>query len=482
MRWWERSLGLDVRSLALLRIGLGLFTAADAVQRALEAPIFYSEAGVLPRAALSASINKWLWSLNMVSDTIWWQFLLLGILIMAGLVMAAGYRTGIAAFIAWVLTVSVQNRNEVILDGGDMVHRLLLFWSLLVPLGAVWSIDSLRRPWTGPRTVTSAGTAGFRLQMIMIFVFAAVLKTGDPWRKDFTAVWYALNWDVYTTRFGIWLRQFPGLLSWITKGTMVVEGIVPLGLLVPVAPVQLLAILALLSLHVGFILCMHLLMFSSVMMLGWMTLTPQSVWDRLGVPLELPERWRGRLAERSSALPSAARPPWFERWPRASHSFAILSLLYVVAWNVRTTNHDRFARFFPTRLNAIGYSLRIDQYWIMFAPSPTREDGWLVVPARLAGGGEVDLFRGGAPVSWERPESVSATYRNRRWRRYYWSVTRADSVPTREQYARYLCKAWRDRSDEVIKTFDIVLMREIAQPDLTNSAPDKLLLWHHECN
>jgi hypothetical protein len=37
-----------------------------------------------------------------------------------------------------------------------------------------------------------------------------------------------------------------------------------------------------------------------------------------------------------------------------------------------------------------------------------------VIPGKLKNGAEVDLFRGGSPVSWEKPDVVSAEYPDHR--------------------------------------------------------------------
>ena len=45
-----------------------------------------------------------------------------------------------------------------------------------------------------------------------------------------------------------------------------------------------------------------------------------------------------------------------------------------------------------------------------FDPNPPRGE--------VGDGTEVDLFNDGAPVTWEKPALVSATYKDDRWRKY----------------------------------------------------------------
>jgi hypothetical protein len=59
----------------------------------------------------------------------------------------------------------------------------------------------------------------------------------------------------------------------------------------------------------------------------------------------------------------------------------------------------------------------------MFAPSPSKEDGWYVIPGNLQDGRRVDLMPitrddyGMHRVSNEKPQDVPASYKNEHWRK-----------------------------------------------------------------
>ena len=113
----------------------------------------------------------------------------------------------------------------------------------------------------------------------------------------------------------------------------------------------------------------------------------------------------------------------------------------------------------------------------MFAPTPISEDGWYVVPGRLASGRVVDVYRDGVPLSWERPPRIADHYINRRWRIYLWGITRVDRPAYRKYYAAYLCRQWEERHEQVLESFDIVLMHQKTNADYTVSAPERLILF-----
>src|SRR5687768_15665705 len=61
---------------------------------------------------------------------------------------------------------------------------------------------------------------------------------------------------------------------------------------------------------------------------------------------------------------------------------------------------QKFPELFKT--HHLSSMLRQDQHWSLFAPAPSSNAGWLVIPATLANGSQIDLFRN-KPVSYDNP-------------------------------------------------------------------------------
>src|ERR687889_497980 len=61
--------GIDLRTLALYRVCLALIIITDLVARARDLTAHYSDAGVLPRAALLGDIGQWSPSLHLISGS-----------------------------------------------------------------------------------------------------------------------------------------------------------------------------------------------------------------------------------------------------------------------------------------------------------------------------------------------------------------------------------------------------------------------------
>lgn len=111
--------------------------------------------------------------------------------------------------------------------------------------------------------------------------------------------------------------------------------------------------------------------------------------------------------------------------------------------------------FIPARV------LGIDPYWDMFSQSPLSTDGWLVLRGTLSGGNVVDLARGGAPVSYEKPD-VASLYPTMLSRKYFQNLWGSDKATYRSYYATYACKSWnRVHSREMaLEELEMIFMFE----------------------
>ncbi|MBR8831596.1 MAG: hypothetical protein N5P05_003083 [Chroococcopsis gigantea SAG 12.99] len=128
---------------------------------------------------------------------------------------------------------------------------------------------------------------------------------------------------------------------------------------------------------------------------------------------------------------------------------------------------------------------RLDQYWSIFAPSPPKDDGWFVAVSRLADGSEVDLFKEGKPVSWDKPTESDRNrfYKNMQWRSYYIDLTRTRGKVVNSYLAHYLCHQWNNthpRSQQVQK-IEVYFLNERTVPPGENQPVIKQLVFQHNC-
>ena len=164
---------------------------------------------------------------------------------------------------------------------------------------------------------------------------------------------------------------------------------------------------------------------------------------------------------------------------------AAFFILYIFCFNL--TNVSAFTM--PTSVAPLAPFLGLSQYWNMYAPYPSKNDGWYVIPGNLSDGQQVDLMAitrddfSLREVSWEKPQNVRSTFKNEHWRRYMENILKGDYANQRLNFGRYICREWNAHhaGAQQLETFQITYMQEMTLPDYQPSTPEKRVLWEHSC-
>lgn len=275
----------DLRTLALLRFSLGLLVFFDFMRKIQFAEVFYSDAGLVRRSVLLAKFhNIWKPSLLFMNGTPSFAIVLLIIGMAASLLFSLGAKTRLMNFIMWVILISFQERLAITLNAGDILLVLLLFWSFFLPMNAVASWDSawFERDEKFPKNyqVTSIFTFSWIAQIFFMYIFTFFYKWHPDWFREGTTLYYALNLDSFTTSFGRWLLNFPGLLKLLSISTLWLEGLGPLLLFIGYKTWfwRLLLIFAFSGLHIGIASTMTIGIFAPCCLLLWLFLLPSEFW------------------------------------------------------------------------------------------------------------------------------------------------------------------------------------------------------------
>ncbi len=580
--------GIDTRSLALFRIAIALLILVDLWTRATDLTTFYTNSGVMPSDLVQSFYRntKVFWyNPHIYINTFWWQAGLFSIAAFFAFLMLIGYRTRWVAFVSWFLLLSLHNRNPMVLQSGDTLLRMLLFWGMFLPMGAQFSVDRALDPTDRkpPPVVNNVISAALLLQMLFLYIFTAALKSGATWENG-NALYYALNIDAWTRPLGTWMLNFPEWNVFATRATMVLEWCGPFLPFIPLFTAQFrtLTVLIFCSFHIGIAVMMDVGLFSFISMAGWLVYLPGPLWSFLEKHLG---RWGEGLAmyydgdcgfckkgvllgkmflilPRAQVAPAHTRREindlmqeknsWvvvaddetfiefdavvavlsasiLTRWltpllrlgpvhglgTRAYRTvannrrffskftrpltyrkqswktygvfqvFALVCLVYVFAWNIRSVNFNEHKSWFPRKYNDFGYFFRLDQYWAMFAPDPTRVDGWFVIPGTLENGKEIDLYKNGAEVSYEKPDVVCYQHANMRWRKYMMNLKILKNADHREPFAKHLCERWnKAHPDQPIRMLRVIFVREdTPNPKETQQQyPRKIYLKNHTCD
>lgn len=422
-----RRLAIDRRALAAFRVAVALVVLVDLARRLPDAGAFYTDAGVLPRSLLATlSPGYAVVSLHALSGSLPFQLGLFALAAVAAAALLVGYRTRLAAVVSLVLLVSIQLRNPLVLNSGDVLLRRLLFWGCFLPLGSRWAVDSGRDP-EQTDSVVGLATAGLLAQVVVVYATNAVVKLrADVWLRG-DAVRYAFQLDHFTVGLGNVVADWAlalRLAAWVWLCLLVVS---PL-LVVLTGRSRAALVGAVAGMHVGMLVTMQLGVFPLVSLAGLVPLLPGWVWDRVEARTAL--RWR---------LPRLPRTSLAERVPPLSTAARALAACCLAALVV---------------VNAIGLGVVgapagtpeqvTERSWDMFAPSPPLSTWWLLAPANLTSGGRVNAITGES-FDASRPPEVAAVHGNERWRKFFADAKRDPRL--RQSLARHLCARWNRTHD-----------------------------------
>jgi hypothetical protein len=111
-----------------------------------------------------------------------------------------GLLTRFAAVMSWMLSLSFMNTNYYLDNAGDTIRIILLFYLMLCPCGAVWSVDALFRRRAGPVYVHPWPLRLIFMQMIFVYWMNGLYKLFGPTWLHGNSLFYVLG-DMALTRF-----------------------------------------------------------------------------------------------------------------------------------------------------------------------------------------------------------------------------------------------------------------------------------------
>jgi predicted DCC family thiol-disulfide oxidoreductase YuxK/uncharacterized membrane protein YphA (DoxX/SURF4 family) len=283
----KKSFSFDLRSLAFYRFFLGLIVLADVIYRLEDLTNFYTDVGLVPRSIfITEMAMPWSFSLHLANGSYWFAVLMFTLHLILGLMLLFGYKTRWAILGAFIMAISVHNRNWLINNGGDDVLRAILFLSIFLPLNKRFSIDSaLSKERSTSDLYFSTWVLAFFLQVFLIYFVSYILKDSDIWRKDYTAFFFSSRLDIFATPFGIWLRQFPSLGKVITFLSIYLEWLGPLLLSFAFVfkkswwKVRFSLVVLFILFHFGIFLTMNIGLFTFICMVMWLLFLPGDLWD-----------------------------------------------------------------------------------------------------------------------------------------------------------------------------------------------------------
>ncbi len=278
-------------TLALVRIAYGAVLLAWCGLISFDLFAFFSGPGILPERLA----RPWTWSLleAFPSDIALVAFFAL--LVVAAACVLVGFHTRLAAVVAFVVLLSFERRNLLVLNAADILLRLFALYLALAPAGAALSLDRWRhhreRFWDVPARAPWPLRL-VQIQISVLYLFTVWLKLqGETWNNG-TAVSY--SWRITeVSRFDLpaWIDSSALVSNIATYTTLGVE--LSLALLIWNRRARLWVIAAGVALHLSVLATIMVGLFSVTVFVGYLAFTPPETATRW--LLALRERlWRSR--------------------------------------------------------------------------------------------------------------------------------------------------------------------------------------------
>ena len=241
---------VDSRSLGLFRIVFGYLCLFDILRRWEFIDIFYTQASII-QSSLTSSSYKNFTLLNTFTSS--WEvhlFFIIGIVF--SFMLMIGYKTKLSQVMCAIIIISIHNRAIMLENAADFFMNCMLIWTVFLPLGISFSIDSLsntlkknkensvddlnNRDFGVNKSQTLYSFAYFCMiyQIATIYFFTGLDKTGYDWMNG-SAVYKMFQLDTFLTPIGYFLREyitFP-VSKFFTYSTLGIEYFAPVILFFP---------------------------------------------------------------------------------------------------------------------------------------------------------------------------------------------------------------------------------------------------------
>jgi uncharacterized membrane protein YphA (DoxX/SURF4 family) len=198
-----------------------------------------------------------------------------------------GFKTRISGIVAFILMISLQNRNYVILNSGDTIMRCMLFLLMLSPCQVKYSVDAWLRKKNGsliPEKIPVTFIRLMQLQFTLVYLATTLFKLkGYDW-VDGTAVYYTSRLENFQRLAVPILFDYALPNKWMTWSALFIE--FSMGTLIWVKEWRKWVLLAGLTLHLGIEVTMSIGFFEWVMVSAYILFLEKSEFDRILRPVQ----------------------------------------------------------------------------------------------------------------------------------------------------------------------------------------------------
>ncbi len=424
---------VDFRSLALLRIGLGLLLFFDTLDRLGGFKFHYTSEGFIEFHPPFGVFP--FYSLHQLSGSPIFQGLLFGILLVASFALAVGFWSRTSVVICAVMTLSLQHHAPQLLYGGDGVTRILLLIAMFLPIGRRYSVDATLNRTQDDGAIENVASAALLAQVITIHLAAF-------WHKATSSEWLLgegvrQSVRAFPTSLGQALLSIDVLLAPLNYLVMASQLLFPLMLLLSWRW-RFAGALALIALHLGVGLFIEVGQFPWLMISSVLVFLPKQAFD-----------WDW----------SASRV-----FPKTSPS--LIATAATVGLVLPNLSESRLVTK-PNMMTQTMTMFGLQQDWSMFVPLP-QYVGWLSVRGKFPDGRIWDLHANTEFRGWRRPQSYKIPAYIR-WGSLGHSLSL--NPPALDRMPERVCEFWNGRENPAVSSVTVTMVS--VNVNHLNSVPPK---------
>jgi hypothetical protein len=237
----------DPASMGLFRIIFGLFLIIMFIALFPNWNTYYGRSGLRPDPVGGLEWSIFLLFQNELPIFIYWW-----IGFFAACAFTLGWKTRMVTVILFIIQTSMNHANPMMVNGEDLVIRMLMFYGIFSPLGFTYSLDRLFTKNDCSRPCLVWPLRLMQINIALIYAFSLPIKlASDPswWNGE------ALYWVMMTSTWNRWPWQklfYNGILSKImTVSTVIVEGLFPILVWFRPTQIPLTALIALFHIGLG---------------------------------------------------------------------------------------------------------------------------------------------------------------------------------------------------------------------------------------
>lgn len=272
-------------TMALVRVFYGLLLLIYAALVSADLMVWYSDQGVLPlESAKLIPGGRGVNLLYYLPNTDLTIKLFFSAFVLSAFCVTIGFCTRTMSVIAYLLILSLHNRNVMLLHSGDFFLRMMGFWLLFGDCGRAISVDRLIRIARGRESqeipmISQWPVRMIQIQCALLYANAVLWKIrGQVW-LDGTAIYYTSRLAEFWRFPTPYVFEHMWTIKLLTWGTLIIEG--ALGVLVWLKDLRYWVLLGGVLLHLGIDWTMNIPLFAPVMIASYLSFVPPADLDRV---------------------------------------------------------------------------------------------------------------------------------------------------------------------------------------------------------